>query len=261
MRDEGRTILLRHARHGRGRALLPPRDAARARRDGGDRASPATSADRYLELNFGRDAGRAASEGDGSAARRRRPGARISRPGSRTSTASARRRSPQGEPRARFTRPGALQRARSRTRPSRVPASTSTARPLFVASHRRWSTSATGRFAAGRARSSSRSRFDNVLAPGRYYVDVAARAPGRRRRRDRPPAERHVSCVVTGTRRTGGLVDLPHDDGRARDGRRRAAAAGAPRVSARAPAAALGRARSAARRPSRSATTARASCT
>ncbi|MDX6648935.1 MAG: type transport system ATP-binding protein [Solirubrobacteraceae bacterium] len=66
----------------------------------------------------------------------------------------------------------------------------------------------TGRFAAGEQTQLSVT-FDNVLAPGRYYVStVIARHGGGQELLDR--WERIFSVVVAGPRATGGLVDLPH---------------------------------------------------
>ena len=80
LRDEGKTIVLRHARHGRGQPLLPSRDADRARQGRRASASPSASATQYLELNFARAgapalgaAARGATRyGDGARADRRR---------------------------------------------------------------------------------------------------------------------------------------------------------------------------------------------
>jgi ABC-type polysaccharide/polyol phosphate transport system ATPase subunit len=53
-------------------------------------------------------------------------------------------------------------------------------------------------------------RFENVFAPGRYFVSLSlARRGGGGSLIDR--VERVISMVVTGTRAVGGLVDLPHD--------------------------------------------------
>ena len=54
LKDAGQHDRLRHPRHVGGRALLRPRDAARARRAASRSATRATSPARYNQLNFGR---------------------------------------------------------------------------------------------------------------------------------------------------------------------------------------------------------------
>ena len=53
LKREGRTIAVRHPRHGLGRALLRPRDAARARAHWSQIGDPREVARAYNELNFG----------------------------------------------------------------------------------------------------------------------------------------------------------------------------------------------------------------
>ena len=79
---------------------------------------------------------------------------------------------------------------------------------LFVASTAtRWERS--GRFEAGEAVELSVA-FENAFGPGRYHVSLLVAYPGSGDRIiDR--WERATSVMVTGSRATGGLVDLPHD--------------------------------------------------
>jgi ABC-type polysaccharide/polyol phosphate transport system ATPase subunit len=81
-------------------------------------------------------------------------------------------------------------------------------RPVFATSTS-WEQEMTGSFAAG-DRIVVVASFENMLAPGRYYItpQVAHRGSGvalidRR--------EAMMSVMVTGSRQTGGLVDIPHD--------------------------------------------------
>ena len=85
IRERGQDDPARHARHGRGAALLRPRDAARARRAWSRSATRDAVGNRYLELNFSE----AARDAEPSASRRRPSGSataapRSSRRGSRT---------------------------------------------------------------------------------------------------------------------------------------------------------------------------------
>jgi ABC-type polysaccharide/polyol phosphate transport system ATPase subunit len=72
-----------------------------------------------------------------------------------------------------------------------------------------WNGVRLGSFAAGE-RAELAIRFDTVLAPGRYFISpfVAHRGQGVRYMDLR---EDLATLVVTGSRATGGVVDLPHD--------------------------------------------------
>jgi ABC-type polysaccharide/polyol phosphate transport system ATPase subunit len=80
-------------------------------------------------------------------------------------------------------------------------------RALFATSTN-WSEGRTGSFAEGE-NATFAVRFDNALAPGRYRAKV------RVYERSGGPvlgeSYQEASVVVTGTRSSGGLVDLPHD--------------------------------------------------
>ena len=237
MRDDGRTIVF--VTHDMGalnrfchRALLLERGAPV------HLGEPHEVADRYLEINFGRDPEAAGAEG----ARRRRRGARrrgLDRGRARRAPRLAaagpadhpqgarqlhgRRRGPGGE-RVRPQR--GARRRRSSPRP---PASTS----------------APGTSRAGEEVVFSFT-FDNVLAPGRYnpLFTLAHRGTGLDLM-DR--FEGAFSFVVTGPEAMGGLVDLPVEVGVSRDAAALSAAGG--RVSTEA--AALRGARSADQGPAR----------
>jgi ABC-type polysaccharide/polyol phosphate transport system ATPase subunit len=81
-------------------------------------------------------------------------------------------------------------------------------RPVFAASSV-WVEERTGSFAAG-DRATLTVKFPNVLAPGRYFITphIARRGSGLDMV-DRYP--RMISFLVTGTRKTGGIVELDHD--------------------------------------------------
>ena len=139
---------VRHPRHGRGEALLPPRAAARARRGSSRSASRRTSANRYLELNFE----------PRQAARSTRPRATpssapatmtrgSSRRGSRTSRARRVDTLVQGEPYTFQVRVEFVQRRR-RTRRSRW-SSTTTSGTRCSSPPRRSRASARGASSAG----------------------------------------------------------------------------------------------------------------
>jgi ABC-type polysaccharide/polyol phosphate transport system ATPase subunit len=80
--------------------------------------------------------------------------------------------------------------------------------PAFATSTM-WEEERTGLFRAGET-VGFRVHFENVFAPGRYYA-----TPAVTRRGSGDDAhvrvERMASVVVTGSRGTGGIVDLPHD--------------------------------------------------
>jgi ABC-type sulfate/molybdate transport systems ATPase subunit len=80
--------------------------------------------------------------------------------------------------------------------------------PVFAASSI-WVEERTGSFQAG-DRATLTVKFPNVLAPGRYFVTphIARRGSGLDLV-DRHP--RMISFLVTGTRETGGIVELDHD--------------------------------------------------
>jgi ABC-type polysaccharide/polyol phosphate transport system ATPase subunit len=81
-------------------------------------------------------------------------------------------------------------------------------RPVFAASSM-WVEERTGSFAAG-DRAMLTVKFPNVLAPGRYFItpQIARRGSGLDMV-DRYP--RMISFLVTGTRESGGMVELDHD--------------------------------------------------
>lgn len=83
-------------------------------------------------------------------------------------------------------------------------------RPVFATSSM-WTGERTGRFRAGESARLS-VRFANVLAPGRYYCtpSISRRGSGDDVL-DRYPAM--MSFLVTGTRASGGIVELDHDLG------------------------------------------------
>ena len=70
-----------------------------------------------------------------------------------------------------------------------------------------WAHGPTGRFAAGES-AEVRVRFDNRLTPGGYTLTAAVRRAGGGLIDARSEAAR---LTVHGPRRTGGIVDLPHD--------------------------------------------------
>jgi hypothetical protein len=80
--------------------------------------------------------------------------------------------------------------------------------PVFATSSV-WMNERTGSFKAGETGRLS-VRMPNVLAPGRYFVTphIARRGSGHDLL-DRYP--RMISFLVTGTRETGGMVELEHD--------------------------------------------------
>lgn len=79
---------------------------------------------------------------------------------------------------------------------------------MFAASST-WVEERTGAFQAG-DRATLTVKFPNVLAPGRYFVTphMARRGSGLDMI-DRHP--RMISFLVTGTRESGGIVELDHD--------------------------------------------------
>ncbi|MEA2397146.1 MAG: type transport system ATP-binding protein [Thermoleophilaceae bacterium] len=79
--------------------------------------------------------------------------------------------------------------------------------PLFATSTD-WVDSRTGHYGPGDEATFTVS-FENVLAPGRVYASPWVVRRGSQDLMDRRP--RMSSVVVTGTRVSGGLVDLPHD--------------------------------------------------
>ena len=173
----------RHARHERGRALLRPRDAARARRGGRhrrprrgrervlrDRTSAATAATAPTER------GRRPRLGDGSASR-------SPTPGSRTATATASTRSRRA-PRARSCARRALRRAAS-TDPVFGVLARDRRRQHRCSRPRRCGTRSTpARFAAGE-HVGFRVAFDNYFAPGPLLT----------RRRGSRAAARARTCI------------------------------------------------------------------
>ena len=77
--------------------------------------------------------------------------------------------------------------------------------PVFVTSTDRMGT--TGHFEAGESAVFS-TTFENAFAPGRVYASPWVARSGQDLLDRRP---RMTSVVVTGTQHTGGMVDLPHD--------------------------------------------------
>jgi ABC-type polysaccharide/polyol phosphate transport system ATPase subunit len=81
-------------------------------------------------------------------------------------------------------------------------------RPVFATSSV-WTQQRTGRFAAGEA-GHLRLQLPTALAPGRYFVTPWVSRPGAGTDvLDKRP--QMISFLVTGTRETGGIVDLEHD--------------------------------------------------
>ena len=200
MRDEGRTIVF--VTHDMGalkrfchRALLLERGSIVHLGD------PSEVADRYLEINFGRDP-------DGNRRGRQRGGeARraSSRSGSRTSAASG--KSPYRRASGSCSARASLRGRRRGSRGQRVRArrgARAIDRRQQRAEHER-----SGRFRAGEEVVFSFA-FENVLAPGRYspVFTLAHRGSGLDVM-DR--FEGAFSFVVTGPQALGGLVDVPVD--------------------------------------------------
>jgi Wzt C-terminal domain len=81
-------------------------------------------------------------------------------------------------------------------------------RPVFASSSM-WVEERTGSFTAG-DKATLTVKFPNVLAPGRYFItpQIARRGSGLDMV-DRYP--RMISFLVTGTRKSGGMIELDHD--------------------------------------------------
>ena len=218
MRDEGRTIVF--VTHDMGtlnrfchRAMLLEKGSMV------HLGEPHEVADRYLEINFGRDP-EAARTPARSAAATARPGS--SRPGSRTSTASATSRCPRASRSP--SRRSSTSRSTSTTRPRACTCSTRTtsrsSSPRRAHEHER-----SGNFSAGEEVLFSFT-FENVLAPGRYnpLFTLAHRGTGLDLI-DR--FEGAFSFVVTGPEALGGRRRPP-----GRRQRRPRRAASAPQVRA-----------------------------
>jgi len=164
-------------------------------------AKPAMIADNYLELNFGRETatGEAGREryGDQSA-----------------EIAEAWFEDEHGE------RVTALPQGRTCTFRSRVVFHRAAEHPAFAvlmesegghplfATSTDWASHQTGHFEPGDEAVFSAS-FENAFAPGRVYASPWVMRRQSQNLIDRRP--RLTSIVVTGTHRSGGLVDLPHD--------------------------------------------------
>ena len=185
LRDEGRTILLVTHDMDDGRALLRPRDAARARRDGRRSASPTRSRARTCEINFGHGSGRRRDRADRHPARRR---------------AYSRRRLVRGR-----AAESAASRSPGRPCTSTCGSSSTSAieRPSFgvlrsddegtACSRPRPRREQEPAAASRRASTSSLGALRQLLAPGRYYVTPTSRAAARGRRGRPRTAPR---CVV-----------------------------------------------------------------
>ena len=231
LRDAGKTVAARHARHGRGRALLRPRDAARARPASVEIGEPerrrpalpraSTSPKRARER---RDGASADAEAHGPAEPRAGDGtAEILEAwfedddGDRAEVAAA-------------TADGARVAARALPRGGRGPALRHPRRGRPGAAgaghEQRSSEPPTGRFEAGRRGRSSFS-FPARHRPGPSLAHAHGRARGHRRVRDRPARALSSSSRRHASTPTIGIASTPFD---ASDVER---AAGARAVSAR----------------------------
>ena len=202
MRDAGKTIIFVTHDMGSMQALLSSGAAARAWRSPVYMGDPREVADRYLELNFGRDPERRRAPRTRGPATARRA---SSRSGSRTSTASASPRRSQGR-RLSLARPRRISWSTSRTR----------RRALYVLNeeHKAIIVATTGP-SSERSGTLPRRRRGRVLVHVRQRArarplqpDDHARPPRLRARRDRPlrgqllvRCHRHEAL--------GGVVDLP----------------------------------------------------
>jgi ABC-type polysaccharide/polyol phosphate transport system ATPase subunit len=205
MKDEGRTILF--VTHDMGsvrkfcnRAMLIERGEIKLI------GEPDDVATHYLELNFGRDAtGAAAAAEEDDEKRYGDQTAEIAEAWFEDEHGQRQAHLPQGRPCA----------FRARVRFKEETADPAFAvvfenddgHPLFAASSDP-TNAKTGRFAPGEEAVFSVS-FENWFAPGRFYASPWVTRPWSQNLLDRRP--RLTSVVVTGTRTTGGLVDLPHD--------------------------------------------------
>ena len=203
LKAAGRTIVLRHARHARRRALLRPRDAARARGGSSGSATRTTIAQAYNEINFGRFvAGRRRRRryGDRREAEitgawfedaRRRAGPRA---GARASRCASRWRS------------GSARRSRSRCSASR---SAHDAGHTVFATRTDMQQVPTGRFEAGDV-AIVRVRVRQLARARRYRLTPSlARAGAGTEALD---AREDLALLTrrTGRATSGGIVDLPH---------------------------------------------------
>ena len=215
----------RHPRHGRGRALLRPGDAARARPPGRRSAARIGSAMRYLQLNFAEEArarGGRANEADRQGAGARRQAERAMRLGDGAARSPRRGSSDEhgartrvlqgGTPRRRSPRACASTRT-WRTRSSRSASRTVTATHVFSATTQLAEPHA-GLFAAGEE-ATVRFSFDNVLAPDRYRATPSHRPARLRHGLDRL-ARAEAEAVVRSRSAPAGVVPARRDPRRAR---------------------------------------------
>ena len=202
----GQDDRLRHPRHERGRALLRPGDAARARADRADRRA-ARDRPRLQRAQL-RPPRRTARRRTRAAATTRRP--RSRRRGSRTPPASAcQRRSPQGEPlRAVHARSASTHDDRA-TRWFSLPPAQRGAPHGLRHRQRRCTRPDTGAFAAGET-VTVRVRLDNWFAPGPLHAHADGRAARRRPPTPRPARGPRRAARPRRRASFGGVVDVPH---------------------------------------------------
>jgi ABC-type polysaccharide/polyol phosphate transport system ATPase subunit len=208
LRDDGKTIVfvthdMSAVRRFCDRAMLMEKGVVRLI------GEPERVADHYVELNFGRD--RLAAEGEVEQA----DGVNAERFGDqRAQIVDAWFEDEHGQ-RERKVRQGAPCTFRARvhfedeaTDPAvAVVFENESHQPLFATSTEAVDEH-TGTFPAGSEAVFSVS-FENVFAPGRVFASPWIVYRGGSALMDRRP--RMVSVIVTGTQRTGGMVDLPHD--------------------------------------------------
>ena len=213
LRDEGRTILFVTHDMGAVRALLPPRDAARARRAASRSATPSGS---RAELPRAQLRPRPTAGGRRPARRPRR--ALRRRRGARSSTAwfedDDGERADDAAPgrHVQRLRAGALPRARSSDPRDRRAAARTTATTRCSRPRSECDRGAHGRLRGRRARSRSRSRFENWLAPGPLLRVARGSSTRGGARRDWTGARGSRSAVVhRDAHARARLVDLPHD--------------------------------------------------
>ncbi len=210
LRDEGRTILLvthdmAAVKRFCDRALLLEHGRVVAIDE------PERVANRYLELNFEREAGAA----DGVEPRGGDGSARIVEAWVEDEHAARGHAFPQGQ---RCTFKARVEFERDVPDPRFAVAFVNEQHEnLFVASTASSGESA-GPFAAGESGVFSVS-FENALGPGRYHLSALI-THGQSDTRIVDRFERMFSIVVTGARPAGGLVDLPHEARVERVGRR-----------------------------------------
>ena len=206
IRDDGQDDPARHARHGRGAALLRPRDAARARPRSSTIGDPHDVGNRYLELNFVRGRARRRRAGEPTERARATARARDRRGVVRGRARRARDDAPVG-PAVHASPRACASASRSRTRCSASCSRTTRRDTVFARLDAVRRPGSRARFAAG----------EEVDVPRRVRQPARARplprdARGRARRAaaiawiDR--RERIASVLVTGSRAPTAIVDL-----------------------------------------------------